>query len=225
MIIFPHRIETLEQVKPWSNWLLILACSLFSCGVLCDYITDESLIDSLILTDMMPGSVFGHVLLHADYLHLIGNMIFLWVFGNAICANTNNLIYPLIFLVCTLLAASVHIILDGSPVIGASGAINGLVGLTLAMYPVNRVSIFYLVFFVGGTFKVRAWIVILAWIAFDVIGLFVDGDGIAYWAHIGGFVGGLLLGLIALQFRWIQITTYDNRSLLEILKGEHPDLS
>ncbi len=219
MLFFvPYEIETLIQERPWANWLIVASCSLVS--LLAMFAGEGSWVEPLVLDGFTLPGLFGHVLIHADLIHLIGNMIFLWVFGNAICSNIGNLKYLTLFLAATLVSATVHNLMDGSPAIGASGAINGIVGVVFAMYPLNRVYLFWVFLIRGGTFSCRAFWVILAWFAFDVWGAATGGGMIAYWAHIGGFLGGVGLGLAALHFDWIRLTTYDNRCLLEILKRE-----
>ena len=220
MLLFvPYEIETLTQERPWANWLVVAACSIVSLAALWGDIP-ESTVDSLVLDGWAFPGLIGHVLLHADLSHLIGNMIFLWVFGNAVCTNTSNLLYLPTFIVCTLVAAVVHVAADGHPAIGASGAINGIVGIVLAMYPLNRVHVFWLFIIQTGTFSCRAWTLILFWLAFDLWGVISGGDQIAYWAHIGGLLGGVAVGLLCLHLGWFQLTQYDNRSLLQILRRE-----
>ncbi len=221
-MLIPYEIETLRQARPWANWLIVGACVLVSTIALLGG-GDQAWVDVLILHGFSPPGLLGHVLLHADFMHLLGNMIFLWVFGNAICTNTNNGVYLLTFAGCALMAAVVHVVLDGSPAIGASGAINGIVGVTLAMYPLNRVYLFWWFMFRGGTFACRAWLIIVFWFLFDIFGVVVGGGTTAYWAHIGGFLGGLGFGMLALHRGWFQLTEYDNRSLLEIVRGEYPE--
>jgi len=141
-----------------------------------------------------------------------------------VCTNTNNHVYLILFLACTLLAAAVHVLADGSPAIGASGAINGIVGLVLVMYPLNRVSVLWWVVLTGGTTEVRAWVLVLFWFVFDLWGALAGGGSIAYWAHLGGLAGGIATGMVALKMGWIELTEYDNRSLLQILAGEKEEL-
>lgn len=222
LFLVPYEIETLRQEHPWANWLVVGACTVVSLLFLFGVLPAESA-ELLVLDGFSLPGLFGHVLLHADLWHLIGNMIFLWVFGNAICANTSNWIYLGLFAACTLIAATIHVVVDGAPAIGASGAINGIVGLVLAMYPLNRVYLFWLFLIRGGSISCKAWLIIVAWFAFDLWGAFTGAAGVAYWAHIGGLLGGLAIGLVGLHFRWLQLTDIDNRSLLEILRGEYPD--
>lgn len=130
LLFIPYEIETLTQERPWANWLVVAMCSLVSIAAIWGELSEET-IESLVLNGWAFPGLIGHVLLHADVSHLVGNMIFLWVFGNAVCTNTSNWLYLPTFLACTLLAAAVHILADGSPAIGASGAINGIVGIGL----------------------------------------------------------------------------------------------
>lgn len=218
MLLIPYEIETLVQQRPWANWLIVAACTLVSLAAFFD--VEGAWVGRLVLDGFAMPGLFGHVLLHADFVHLAGNMIFLWVFGNAVCANIGNLRHLAVFLGVTLIAATAHNLLDGSPAIGASGAINGIVGVVLAMYPLNRVSVLWVFLVRGGTFTCRAFWIILAWFGFDLFGVITGGGGVAYWAHIGGLLGGLAVGLAGLQFGWIRMTDCDNRCLLEILKRE-----
>lgn len=222
-LLVPYEIETLQQVRPWANWLIVASCVVVSLLALFGGMPD-AVVGALVLDGWKLPGLVGHVLLHGGLMHLIGNMIFLWVFGNAVCTNTNNRIYLILFLACTLAAAAVHLVADGSPAIGASGAINGIVGLVLAMYPLNRVHTLWWFFLTGGTTAIRAWVLILFWFAFDVWGAFTAGGGIAYWAHIGGLAGGLGVGLLSLKMGWIELTEYDNRSLLQIFRGEKEEI-
>ena len=222
-LLIPYEIETLQQERPWANWLIVAACSLVSLIAMFGGGLKSGDFDALILHGFSFPGLIGHVLLHAGLIHLVGNMVFLWVFGNAICTNTNNWIYLATFLVCTLIAAVTHVLMDGTPAIGASGAINGIVGVTLAMYPLNRVHMFWVFFIRGGSTSCKAWLIILAWFMFDIWGAISGGGMIAYWAHIGGFLGGLGFGLAALHYGLFELTEYDNRSLLQIIRGEHPE--
>lgn len=220
LIFIPYEIETLQQVRPWANWLIVATCSMVSLAALSGQM-DPNVIGMLVLDGWNPISMLGHVLLHGGLGHLIGNMIFLWVFGNAICTNTSNPIYFGIFCLCALSAAIVHNLFDGGSAIGASGAINGIVGMVLAMYPLNRVYVLWVFAIRGGSFEIRAWVLIVVWLIFDVWGVVSNGAGIAYWAHIGGLIGGVAIGLTFLKMGWIQLTEYDNESLLDLVnRGE-----
>jgi len=224
-MLIPYAIETLEQEKPTANRIIIGACIIvFLGGVLGGL--PQSVLGALILKGFHPAGIVGHMFLHADPIHLIGNMLFLWVFGNAICANVGNIAYPLLYLAVGIAAALFHLLLDGRPAIGASGAINGITGIVVAMYPLNRVHLLWIVP-VGisrghNLLEVRAWVIILGWLVFDVLWLLVGEDNIAYWGHIGGFAAGVGIGLVCLERGWLQVTEYDNKTLLDFLKGPKP---
>jgi membrane associated rhomboid family serine protease len=222
MLLVPYEIETLYQRYPWSNWIIIglsvLASLLAWFGGL-----SRDTIAAMVLSEWSLTELVGYQFLHSGFWHLAGNMIFLWVFGNAICTNTNNGIYPALYLCFGILAGVTHLVFGGGPAVGASGAINGVIGMALAMYPVNRVSVFWFIVIRGGTFQCPVWEMALLWFAFDLFGVMRGAGGVAYWAHIGGLISGVLIGLLALHLGWVRLTEYDNRSLLEILKGEHPD--
>jgi membrane associated rhomboid family serine protease len=221
-VFIPYEIETLVQERPWANGLMIAVCTVVSLAALWGGISKDA-VETLVLAGWTFPGLLGHILLHSNLSHLLGNMLFLWVFGNAICTNIGNLLYIPIFLACALIAAIVHLLADGSPAIGASGAINGIVGLVLAMYPLNRVHVFWIIFIRSGSFSCPAWSIILFWFAFDIWGVASEGDHIAYWAHIGGLLGGVGCGMLCLHLGWFQLTEYDNRSLLQILRNEPED--
>ena len=90
-------------------------------------IGDTDALHVFILQDWGPLGIVGHMFLHGDIVHLIGKMLFLWVFGNAICAKVGNVAYIATYLGLGVLAAIVHLLADGAPAVRASGAINGIV--------------------------------------------------------------------------------------------------
>ena len=221
IMLIPLEIETLRPKRPWANWLIVAICSVTSIFAIYGGEFYKGMVDDFVLQDFSFPGIFAHVLLHSGWSHLLGNMIFLWVFGNAVCTNTGNWGYFFTFLFCALLAACGHLIMGGGPAIGASGAINGIVGIIFAMYPLNRVHLFWLFIFYGGKTSCQAWFIILAWFAFDIWGVMHGGGRTAYWAHIGGFLGGVSIGLVALQCGWFKLTEYDNRSLLQLMRFEY----
>ncbi len=162
--------------------------------------------------------LLGHTLLHVGLFHLIGNMIFLWVFGNAICAKVGNLWFPLVYVGLSLAAGVTHILLDGDPAIGASGAINGIVGMFLVLYPLNDISCFYFVVLYWGTFTLSSFWMILFWLVFDIWGAAAGMGGVAYWAHLGGIGAGVALALALLSLGWLKTESYE-RSLIDVLRG------
>ena len=166
--------------------------------------------------------LFGHMWLHAGILHLVGNMLFLWIFGNAICAKIGNLRYIPVYIGMGLIAGISHMVFVGGGVLGASGAINGIVGMFLVLFPQNEITC-YLVFFpyIRGFNISSAWM-ILFWLVFDILGAMLGGGGVAYFAHLGGFAGGVVLAILMLKFKMLTVERYE-KSLLQIIEEyRHP---
>jgi membrane associated rhomboid family serine protease len=132
--------------------------------------------------------------LHADIWHLAGNMIFLWVFADNVEDALGHIRFGLFYVLCAIGAGAVHILADPAspvPVIGASGAIAGVVGAYFLLHP--RVKIWILLL---GRIPIRlsAFWILGFWIGFQIFSVVIAGDdGIAWWAHIGGFVTGAIL--------------------------------
>ncbi|EIQ01366.1 putative membrane protein [Opitutaceae bacterium TAV1] len=223
MLLFPLRVDSLFRQLPFANWVL-LGATVAAFFVSVSYVGDDTLGNLVLDGFRMPG-LLTHLFLHGGLIHLAGNMIFLWVFGNIVCGNTSNLVYPFLYLAFGVAAGVAHIVFSGGAAVGASGAINGLVGMALAMYPKNEVTMWYFFYLRAGTFRISLWALALVWLAFDLFGAFMLGNvsNVAYWAHIGGFFAGLATGMIALRLGWVTLTEYDNESLLEVFQGKRAE--
>lgn len=137
--------------------------------------------------------------LHGSWGHILGNMLFLWVFGDNIEDAMGHGRYLVFYLLCGIVAALAHIAANPAspvPTVGASGAISGVMGAYLLLYPNVPVRMFFLIFFT----RVRAWLVLVYWFLLQVFeGVSQLGpmrpevSGVAVWAHVGGFVTGLVL--------------------------------
>ena len=146
------------------------------------------------------ATLFTSMFLHGGLMHLIGNMLYLWIFGNNIEDVMGHAKYLVFYLACGLLAALSHAITDPSspvPMVGASGAISGVLGAYILLFPRAHV----LVLIPGlGTTRVAAGLVLGMWFVMQLFsgGMSVGskGGGVAFFAHIGGFVVGMaLIGL------------------------------
>ena len=145
-------------------------------------------------------TILTSMFMHGSWMHLIGNMWFLWVFGNNIEDSMGHIRFVIFYLLCGVLASVVHIFTDpGSvvPTVGASGAISGIMGAYLVLYPKVRVqTLFFLVFFIR-VIPLPAWVLLVQWIVLQLLSgvstYGAGGGGVAFWAHIGGFVAGLAL--------------------------------
>ena len=133
--------------------------------------------------------------MHGGLMHLAGNMWFLWIFGDNIEQDLGHVRYLVFYLLTGLLASLTHVFLNASgpnsmiPSLGASGAISGVMGAYLVLHPRRRVT----VILVRIVTQVPGFVAVGIWIVFQVISSFGTDTGVAYGAHIGGFVAGAIL--------------------------------
>ena len=216
--MIPVRDDNPAHITPFVTYGLIAICVLV---YLWQWSTDLSLREAIyqglglipgVLTGRAPDewqavpwvpgwlTVFSSMFLHGSVGHLLGNMIFLWVFGNNIEDAMGHGRFIVFYLVCGCAAVLAQVVPDpGSlvPMVGASGAISGVLGAYLLLYPRARILIALpppLIFITVGWF--RAIWVLTAWFALQLlmsIGLPADGGGVAFGAHVGGFIAGLAL--------------------------------
>lgn len=142
-------------------------------------------------------TLITYMFLHGDWWHLAGNMLFLWVFADNVEDAMGFFRFILFYLLCGIIAGLAHAFANpGSdgPLIGASGAIGGVVGAYLMLYP--RVKMWVLAF--GRIpLKIPAYLMVGAWIAFQLFSVWMqDESNTAWWAHIGGFLAGVALVFI-----------------------------
>lgn len=143
-----------------------------------------------------PITLFTHMFLHADLFHLLGNMLFLWIFGRAVESVLGGKRFAALYFLSGLSAIFVHSIINLNsivPLVGASGAISGVLGAYLLLFPRSRVRV-YFGFFLSG--EMPAVFYALLWFALQLyfgIATLQQDAGIAFFAHIGGFIAGLVL--------------------------------
>jgi membrane associated rhomboid family serine protease len=142
--------------------------------------------------------------LHGSWGHILGNALFFWVFGNNIEDSMTRGRFLVFYLLCGLAAAATHVLVQpGSPVptVGASGAISGILGAYLVLYPRVRVNMLFIFIVFFKVIPIPAWAVLIWWFAVQVITGLPElspmrpdvSGGVAVWAHIGGFVTGMAL--------------------------------
>jgi membrane associated rhomboid family serine protease len=139
--------------------------------------------------------------LHSGLMHLAGNMLFLWVFGDNVEDYFGHLGYLVFYLLCGVGSGLIHVLfnLDSRiPAVGASGAISGVMGAYAVLYPGHRILTFFFIFLipVPAILILGYWFVIQFLEGVSGIGMGVHGGGVAIWAHIGGFVMGVLITLV-----------------------------
>jgi membrane associated rhomboid family serine protease len=148
-------------------------------------------------------TVVTHMFLHGGWFHLIGNMWFLWIFGNNVEDSMGHLRFVVFYLLCGFAAAALQVMANPAsaiPMVGASGAIGGVMGAYVVLYPRVQVHLLIWFGFYVNTVAVPALFMLLYWLVVQLIGGAVsmgdEGGGVAFWAHVGGFVAGALLVLL-----------------------------
>ena len=200
--------------KPWTTWALIVACVLmfvvqvgggqegfarlvYGLGTIPAVLTGQAeLAPGLALVDPMV-SLVSYQFLHGGFMHLAGNMLYLWVFGDNVEDSMGHARFLLFYLVCGVAAALAQAAadLDGvTPLIGASGSISGVLGAYLILHPRSKI----LVPVVFIPLYLPAWLLLIFWFGFQFFSAFGPGAAanVGWWAHIGGFVAGMLLVLL-----------------------------
>jgi membrane associated rhomboid family serine protease len=173
-----------------------------------DFKTEEMILDSAVHWSRRPWTLLTCTFLHGDIMHLVGNMVFLLLFGRAVNGWLGNLRYTLLYLALGGLASVGHILFGGghfAGLVGASGAIAGAMGLAASVFPKYRVRFFYFFMYRMGTFQTRAFWALVLWFAWDLVQalLVMSADlgnpGVAFMAHVVGFAGGLGAGAVMLK--------------------------
>ena len=193
-------LRTSEADRFLIDWGFIPACLADFAGIG----TDASPRDLAILCPAGDREVlqpFTSMFLHAGWAHIVGNMLFLWIFGDNVEDRVGHGRYILFYFACGLAAAAVQTFLALDtvvPNVGASGAIAGIMGAYLVLYPRQRVQViilplFFLPFFVPAVVLIGFWFISQIFSGIAEIGNATAGSGVAWWAHIGGFVAGALL--------------------------------
>lgn len=211
--MFPIRDHNPSQRTPIVTYALIAANILIflsyypslarSEPLLMAFFADWALVPAEIRAGVDWHTWLSSMFLHGGWMHLIGNMLFLYIFGDNLEDLLGHLGFLGFYLAAGLAAAFGQILADpGSliPMVGASGAIAGVMGGYLLMFPKARIDVLMIIFVIIKVFTIPAWLMLGIWFALQLVnGLAMDvaGGGVAYWAHAGGFVAGVLLVLPA----------------------------
>jgi membrane associated rhomboid family serine protease len=217
MALFPVASEQPTSRPAFAN-LTIIGLNIFV--FLLELILGDSFINAWAftpanLTAFLHGSgsfqavltIFTSMFMHGSFNHIFGNMLFLWVFGQAIENAFGSRPYTTFYLVCGVAANMAQYLIDPNstvPNLGASGAIAGVMGGYLALYPTSTIDLFVwpLSLFTHRDIRLPAWLMLGLWFAVQVV-LGLGGlngaaaaGGVAFWAHIGGFITGFALALL-----------------------------
>lgn len=169
-------------------------------------------LDFINLPEQMACPIDGHgnwstvvssMFMHGGWMHLIGNMWFLWIFGDNVEDAMGHVRFAIFYVLCGLGAAALQVLSDGGsvvPMVGASGAIGGVMGAYIVLYPRVHVHLFVILGFFVTTLAVPAVAMLGYWLLVQLLGGFsslgATGGGVAFWAHVGGFAAGALLVLV-----------------------------
>lgn len=144
-----------------------------------------------------PLHVISSMFLHGSWMHIIGNMWFFWIFGNNVEDSMGGARFVVFYLLCGIAAALAQVLMSpgsGVPMVGASGAIGGIMGAYVVLFPRVRVFNFVFLGFFMTTVALPAWVMLGYWLLLQFLGTLSGAEsGVAVWAHIGGFVAGALL--------------------------------
>jgi membrane associated rhomboid family serine protease len=226
-MIIPLRTDSPLRRTPYMNWALIaanFAVFFVELAYNPDQPGDSSFTRPLILQPSNPHlwQYFTYAFLHAGWLHIIGNMLFLYIFGNNICDRLGNLGYLAFYLAGGVFAGIGYVVVEnhigGGGVLGASGAVAAVTGAFLILMPHSRITIVYFLFFVG-VIEIPALWVILFFFLTDVLGQvapeYVGGaEAVAHMAHISGTIFGALICFILLAVGLLPRDQFDVVALL-----------
>jgi membrane associated rhomboid family serine protease len=168
-----------------------------------------------------------HALLHGDFFHLAGNLLFLLILGARVNALVGNIgaaiLYPILAILAALVQMTSVVAEEPQAMLGASGAIMGLAGMYVVLFPVNRMHMAawfrWLFYFRIKMWALRGFWVVLFYMAFDVLYVSIGVEtGVAHWAHLGGFIGGVAIALILLISRLLNAGGGD---LVSVVLGRH----
>ncbi len=207
MFFLPLFDENTPKSKPYVNWLIIGLCIVifvYQVTLLGQqrnhFILNYAAIPLFITDGQYLTTLVSSAFLHGGWLHLGGNMLFLWIFGDNIEDRMGHGRFTIFYLLCAVLATLAHVAAapdSATPLVGASGAIAGVLASYLITFPKARVRVLLIIIIFIRLIYVPAFVVIGGWAIIQFLSapasLGNDGGGVAYFAHIGGFIAGLIL--------------------------------
>lgn len=220
-MLFPIGDDNIERGHPaiFSYLFLLLNIGVFIFqatipnGMQAAFVETWGAIPYEIVQGIDLQALLTSIFMHGTWLHLLGNMLYLWIFADNIEAVVGNFRFLIFYLTGGIVASLTQILIDpasGVPIIGASGAIAAVMGAYIVMFPGARVKMLFLIFFI--VFYVPSWVFLGIWFiqqavsGWGVLGASPETGGIAWWAHIGGFVFGVVTGFYyrdKYHTRWI----------------------
>ena len=217
MFLFPLSDNNPIKSKPIISWIILFICIfIFIYQYSLDFHSEQK---TVLTFGMIPSVLFNikqlsddlviipsymtlisSMFLHGGWMHLIGNMAYLYIFGDNIEDALGKIKFLIFYISCGIFAALSQALVDITseiPMIGASGAISGILGAYLILFPKKEIKVFFWFFIFIKIFRIPAMFVIGGWIFIQFFSLNnSEESNIAYLAHIGGFIAGIILILI-----------------------------
>lgn len=235
-MFIPIGVDVPTDRRPWVNYLLVGAIVVLSFMAFGDEelyhklagietVSSESDLGEFTLTGkayefnpspmMYPVYAVTSCFVHGGLWHLLGNMLFLWIFGNALNYKFGHAGYIGLFLLVAVVSGLAHYATSDLPVVGASGAIYGVMGAFAVFFPRNDVRMLFWIYLFIRHFAISSMWVILMWVAWDVFYVAAGAEtGVAHWSHLGGFLAGFGVAF-ALAAAGILRSDADEQTLLE----------
>ncbi len=214
MFLIPLRTNSALRSTPYMNWLLIVLNILaFAATSLHPDLTRRFELHPL---HPLVIEFFTYQFLHANFMHVAGNMLFLYIFGNNVNDKMGHVGYLAFYLAGGIIAGICYLLSEqnGIPIVGASGAIAAVTGAYLILFPRSMVTLIYWFFYIGRIEVQSLWF-ILAFFAMDVFGNFAGQDGVAHTAHIGGTVFGSAVCLLLVMTHLLPRDQFDVWALIQ----------
>lgn len=214
--MIPLKDDVPTRRAPVVTWALIAGCVLvflwqlslgaqagrqavYGLGLIPAVLLGERQLGPEIALVPPEATVLTSMFLHGGVLHLLGNMLYLWIFGNNVEDAMGRLRFVAFYLLCGTAAAAAQVALNPHstvPMVGASGAISGVLGAYLLLHPRAHVLVAVPIFFFIQLFRLPAVLVLGFWFVLQLLSAVTtaqEGGGVAFWAHVGGFVAGMAL--------------------------------
>ena len=224
--MIPIGTDAPQRRMPLMNWAIIAACAII---YFASHKPDTFFHMPAV---MLPGwgrfmlnplrlhlyQFITYQFMHASILHIAGNMIFLWVFGNQVNERLGHIPYLLFFLAGGILAGCGQALSSNAPTLGASGSIAAVAGMFLVLAPLTNIRIwfFFFVFEVPSIFFLLFQIIV-----FDIYGVYTGGGNVAHYAHLTGYATGFIVGIVLLLTHLVQRDHYDLPALVNRWRRRH----
>ncbi|MDA8377932.1 MAG: rhomboid family intramembrane serine protease [Planctomycetia bacterium] len=219
--MIPIGTDATRQRTPWMNWIIIALCFAI-------YFISHPHNPNAHYLGVNPGwgkfllwrqhlhlyQFVTYLFLHANILHILGNMLFLWVFGDAVNERLGHLAYLLFFLAGGIFAGVGQVLTSGAPTLGASGAIASVAGMFLVLSPLSNIRVWFFFFIINVP---SLLFVLFEIVTFDLAGEIFPGrhDDVAHFAHLTGYMTGFTVGILLLALRLVPRDYYDLPALID----------